>query len=193
MTIGAGTADATITDDDAATISISDIAVTETNTNDVHNFVATMSKVAQEDVVISFTTTNGTAGTSDFTAQSAVAYTIPAGSTSVNIPVIITGDLVAEPTEAFTGTISISNANAQQVTIGTGTATATITDDDAVSVAINDVSVVENVVGGTVTFTVTLTGNLQDALTVDYATADSSAVAGKDYALPATALESAVA
>ena len=58
----------------------------------------------------------------------------------------------------------------------------TITDDagsDAVSVAINDVTVGE--AAGTAVFTVTLTGNIQDALTVNYATSNGTALAGSDY------------
>ena len=89
------------------TISLAGIDVTETNADVAHDFVATMSGVAQEPVVISCTTTNGTAGATDFTAQSTVSYTIPAGLTSVNIPVTILGDLISEPSETFTGAIAI--------------------------------------------------------------------------------------
>ncbi len=132
-----GTATATITDDDLAIIYIENIEIMETNTNNPHSFVATISKVSQKDVVISFTASGGTAGASDFTQQSGVMYTIPAGATSVNIPVIILGDEIAEPTESFTGTIAISNSNGQNVRFGTGseteteTATAAISNDDA--------------------------------------------------------------
>ncbi len=180
---GGGTATATITDDDLAIIYIENIEIMETNTNNPHSFVATISKVSQKDVVISFTASGGTAGASDFTQQSGVMYTIPAGATSVNIPVIILGDEIAEPTESFTGTIAISNSNGQNVRFGTGseTATATITDNDAVSVAINDVSIAENVVNGKATFTVTLTGAIQDELNVSYTTANNSAFSGCDY------------
>ena len=86
-------------------------------------------------VVISFTTTNGTAGVTDFTAQSAVSYTIPAGLTSVNIPVTILCDLISEPSETFTGAIAIVNANGQQITIGTGTANGNIADDDVYTIS----------------------------------------------------------
>ncbi|MBP8792882.1 MAG: gliding motility-associated C-terminal domain-containing protein, partial [Lutibacter sp.] len=117
-----------------------------------------------------------------FIAQTAATYTIKAGSTTVTIPVSVLGDLIAEPIESFTGTITIDNANSQQVTIGTGvgTATATITDNDAASIAIADVSATEG--AGTATYTVTLTGNVQDAFSVSYATSDNaSALAGVDY------------
>ena len=68
-----------------------------------------------------------------------------------------------------TGSASITDA------LGLGT----ILDNDAVSVAIGDMSV--NEADGNAIFTVTLTGAIQDALTVDYATANVSALAGSDY------------
>jgi hypothetical protein len=70
----------------------------------------------------------------------------------------------------FNGSASITEA------VGTGT----ILDDDAVSVAIDDVTVTEGTDDFAV-FTVTLTGNIQDALSVDYATSDVTALAGSDY------------
>jgi len=179
--ISTTTATGTITDDDAYTISIANIDITETDANVNHNFVATMSGVAQSDVVISFTTTNGAAGATDFTAQTAQLYTIEAGQTSVSIPVEILGDQIAEAVEAFTATITISNANGQPVTIGTGTATGTITDDDEANISIANVSTDEDIIGGKATFTVTLNGSVQHSFTVNYSTSNITAIAGSDY------------
>ncbi|MFA5974317.1 MAG: Calx-beta domain-containing protein, partial [Lentimicrobiaceae bacterium] len=170
----------TILDDDAVTLALSGFTVTEINGTQTENFVVILNIPAQEDIVITFTTANVTATSgSDYTGQTTVSYTIPAGSTTFNIPVDILGDLISEPTETFTGTIAISNANGQNVSITTPTATSTINDNDAVSIAINDVTVNEN--AGNATFTVTLTGNIQDALTVDYASADGTAMQPGDY------------
>ena len=174
-----GTATATITDNDAYTISLAGFTVAETEAPQSQNFVATMSGVAQSDVVLTFNTTNGSAVGTDFTAVSSFTATIPAGQTSVNIPVSVLGDDIAEATETFTGTISISNANSQQITVATGTATATITDNDAAALSINDMTV--NETDGTATFTVTLTGNVQGSFTVDYATASGTAMQGTDF------------
>jgi len=81
--------------------------------------------------VITFTTADGTAASgSDYTGQTTVSYTIPAGSTSINIPVDVLGDLISEPSEAFTATIAISNANGQNASITTATATSSIIDDE---------------------------------------------------------------
>ncbi|MEI7831117.1 MAG: gliding motility-associated C-terminal domain-containing protein, partial [Prolixibacteraceae bacterium] len=173
----AGTATATITDEDAATITISDIAITETNSDATHNFVATMSKIAQADVSIFFTTTAGTAGSTDFTAQSAVIYTIPAGTTSVNIPVTILGDQIAEPTESFTGTIAISNGNGQQVTVGAGseTATATITDDDFAIIYIENIEIMETNTINPYNFIATISKVCQIDVVISFTTIGGSA------------------
>ena len=136
VTIGTGSATATINDDDAYTISISDITVSESDVNANHNFVATMSGEAQDDVVISFTTSNGSAGVADFTAQSNQLYTIPAGSTSVNIPVEIIGDLTVESSESFNVVIIINELNNQQISILDGVAVGIINDNDASEVSI---------------------------------------------------------
>ncbi len=66
-----------------------------------------------------------------------------AGSTSINIPVEVLGDDIAEATESFTAAIIIDNANAQQVTIGTGSATGTINDDDAYTISLAGFTVSE--------------------------------------------------
>ena len=115
-----------------------------------------MSGKAQQDLTLSFSTTDGTAASgSDFTAQTAMSYTIVAGSTSVSIPVDVLGDLLSEPTEAFIGTITISNANAQQISIGIDHATATILDDDIADLSITKESDKPIVIAGTnITYTI---------------------------------------
>ncbi|MFA5814863.1 MAG: Calx-beta domain-containing protein [Bacteroidales bacterium] len=176
----------TITDNDPAIITLSGFTVTETNGTQSRDFVATMSGAAQADVVITFTTTNGTAGATDFSAQSTVSYAIPAGSTTVNIPVTVLGDDIAEAVETFTGTILISNANGQQISIGTPTATGTIDDNDSSILSITGFTVNEN--AGTANFTVTLSNTVQNAFTVDFATSDITALQGSDYTSVTSAL-----
>jgi uncharacterized repeat protein (TIGR01451 family) len=128
----------TILDNDQVNLTLSGFTVTETDGSQTENFVVTLDKVAQEDIVITFTTTNGTAiSGSDYTAQTAVIYTIPAGSFTFNIPVEVLGDLITEPTEQFTGTIALTNANNQNVVVATPTAPSTINDDDIPAVSIS--------------------------------------------------------
>ncbi|MDE5420216.1 HYR domain-containing protein, partial [Labilibaculum sp. DW002] len=165
----------TITDNDAYTISIANITVSETDSDDAHNFVATMNGTAQEDVVISFTTANSSADGTDFTAQTSQLYTILAGATSVNIPVTVLGDDIAEAQEIFTAAITISDANAQQVAIGTGGATATINDDDAHTISIADIVVSETDADASHNFVATMNGTAQEDVVISFTTANSSA------------------
>ena len=148
----------TITDDEINTISLAGFTVTETNTSQSKDFVATMNRTAQQDVIITFTTTDGTATSgTDYTTQTAVSYTIPLGQTSVNIPVEILGDLMSEPTETFIGTIAMNNTNGQQITIGTAQATSTILDDDIADLKITKTGTPTSVVAGhIITYTITV-------------------------------------
>jgi len=65
------------------------------------------------------------------------------------------------------------------VTISDGQGEGTITDNDSASIAIDDVTV--NEAAGTATLTVTLTGDVQGGFSVDYATANNTAVEPGDY------------
>ncbi len=177
VTIGTGSATGTINDDDAYTISLAGFTVSETDANVDHNFVATMSGEAQEDVVISFTTTNGSAAGSDFTSQTSQTYTILAGSTSINIPVEVLGDDIAEATESFTAAIIIDNANAQQVTIGTGSATGTINDDDAYTISLAGFTVSEIDTNADHNFVATMSGEAQEDVVISFTTTNGTATA----------------
>ena len=179
ITIDDGEATGTIADDDAYTLSIADeLSITETDAAFDHNFTVSMSGVAQSDVVISFTTSTGTATATDFTAQSGESYTILAGETSVTIPVEILGDDIAEATESFTGTITITNANGQQITIDDGEATGTIADDDAYTLSIADeLSITETDAAFDHNFTVSMSGVAQSDVVISFTTSTGTATA----------------
>ena len=170
--------DGEILDDDPITqIDINGFTVQETDGNVSHNFIASMDIEAQEDIVLSFTTTEGSAlHTSDITAQSAIEYTILAGDTSVLIPVEVIGNNITEPQESFTGTIAIIDNNDQNVSIGTATATGTINDDDDAVISIAGFDVNEG--DGNGIFTVSSDHVIQDAVTVSFVTSNNSAIAG---------------
>lgn len=68
---------------------------------------ANLSQAIAHDVRVTFNTTSGTATAGlDFTGQTNQIYTIPAGSTSVSIPVATLTDQLADGTETYLGTIS---------------------------------------------------------------------------------------
>ncbi|WP_316736794.1 Calx-beta domain-containing protein [Pedobacter aquatilis] len=181
--ITASTTPATINivDNDVATVAVNNVSVTESAGNAI--FTVTLSGNVQNAFTVNYSTANGTAiAGSDYTATSS-SVTFPAGSVNgatqtFSIPIL--NDAIAEPTETFTVTLnSIGAGSPVTIPAAGATGTATITDDDAASVAINSVTALESV--GNMVFTVTLTGNIQNATTINYATSDNTALAGSDY------------
>ncbi|GAB4071348.1 pre-peptidase C-terminal domain-containing protein [Ancylobacter sonchi] len=123
----------TITNDDAKPVlSIGNVTLAEGNSGTVNAvFTVTLSAASNLATTVSYTTANGTATAgSDYTAISGT-LTIAAGATTGTISVPVTGDVVSEPTETFSLTLS-SPTNANLFGGGsTLTATGTITNDDA--------------------------------------------------------------
>ncbi|WP_167335410.1 Calx-beta domain-containing protein [Pedobacter kyungheensis] len=170
-----------ISDNDSATVAVGNVSVTENGTN--ATFTVTLTGNVQNSFNINYATANGSAlaGT-DYTTTTG-SVTFPAGSLSgatqtINIPLI--NDNIAELAETFTLTLnSISGGSTVTIPAAGATGTATITDDDAASVAIANTSATES--AGNMVFTVTLTGNVQDAVSINYNTADITAISGTDY------------
>ncbi|OEK00317.1 hypothetical protein BFP97_01770 [Roseivirga sp. 4D4] len=176
----------TINNNDFATVTIADVTAAENSGS--QSITATLDKAVQGGFAFDVFTTDGTATTADSdyssTAGSTLTFTGTAGETqSLNLQGL--GDTKVEADETFT--ISMTNLGFTAVTTNevdiTDAATYTITNDDAASIAIGDVTKVENADGATTTFTftTTLTGSVDQAFTVDYATSDGSASAGSDY------------
>jgi len=110
------------------TASIANVSVTEGNTGTTNMvFTVTLSTASASAVSVNYATSDGTAlSASDYTATTA-SLTIPAGSTTGTITVIVSADTTYEANETLTVTLS-SPTNA---TLGTATATGTILNDDA--------------------------------------------------------------
>lgn len=133
----------------------------------------TLSKTWPDPVTVDYATANGTATAgSDYTAKSGT-LTFAAGETSKTISVPISADSSAESDETFT--VTLSNASGD-VNISNPTGTVTITDRPEIS--INNATVSE---GNSATLTVTMSKAWTSAISVNYATENSSAVAGSDY------------
>ena len=154
-------------------------------------FTVTLSAAAPENVVLTYSTVDGTAAAgSDFTGISGGQATIAAGSTSTIIWVDLLNDNVAEAPEALTLQLSSAKlaTSGTALTITNTTATGNIADDDAVgSISVDDVTIAEGDSGTrTAIFTVSRTGT--SAFTVDFATADGTATSGDDYVASAGTL-----
>lgn len=174
------TATVSITDNDnAPTLSIDNVTVSEADGS--ATFTVTRTGLTQLTATAQFATANGTATEpGDYTstlASISIAGGGATGTDSVTVP--ITNNTVHEATETFTGNLTSPGS----ATIADGQGVATVNDDDAAPVfSVNDVSVAENVAGGTASFTVTLTGESDLPASVNFATANGSATQPSDYA-----------
>ena len=179
----------------APTLSINDVAKAEGDSGTSNlTFTVTLSSSSAQDVYVYYATANGTATAgSDYIETSSQTVpppnsvlVIPAGQTTGTLNVPIIGDMMFEPNETFTLTLS----NATNATIAKAQGTGTIINDDTVvqpTLSINNVSKAEGPAQGApagtsnLTFTVTLsTASTQD-VTVQYATANGTGTAPADY------------
>ena len=179
-TISDATGTLTIVDDDIPSLSINDVSYTESGSAGNATFTVTLSEVSTKEVTVNYASSNSTAlAGSDYTAVSGTV-TIAAGATSATFDVPVLTDTLDEANETATLTLS----SATNATISDATGTLTIVDnDDAPSLSINDVSYTESGSAGNATFTVTLSAASGQEVTVDYASSNSTALAGSDLPL----------
>ncbi|MDB5899650.1 MAG: type 1 secretion target domain protein, partial [Ramlibacter sp.] len=174
-TIATGTGVGTITDNDLApTIASVSSPTTTEGTALVYNVA--LSNASTSATTFAYSLGGGTASPSDYGAASfsngvtlaGGVLTVPAGVTGFTVTVAGVQDAIDEPDETV------------PLTIGGVSGTGTILDDDPTpSLSIADITV--NEAAGTATFTVLLTAASGRPVSVNYATADGTAVAGGDY------------
>jgi hypothetical protein len=164
--------------DDEPRLSVGNAYAAEGNTGTTpFAFTANLSAAYDRAVSVDYATADGSAAAgSDYTAAAGTVTFAP-GETSKTITVLVNGDRLIEPTETFS--VNLSNPSSNSA-IGWGVGTGTVVDDEP-QVYIGDVA---NYWGDTspFTFTVTLSAVPDEAVTVEFATADGTAVAGVDYA-----------
>src|SRR5260370_6416156 len=125
---------------------------------------------------------------SDYAAQSGT-LSFAAGETSKVVHVQVMGDTAVEADE----TLTLSLSSPSGATIAHGSATGTILNDDTAplpTLSIADASFAEGSAAapGQGTFTVSLSAASTTPVTVHYATADGTAIAGSDYVAQAGSL-----
>ncbi|MEA3210744.1 MAG: large repetitive protein [Chthoniobacter sp.] len=174
--IGAG---AILNDD--VTVSLATGTAAENVAGGKLNFLVTLSQAAAADVVLRYSTSDGTAkAPGDYPASTNATLTIPKGQTTGTISIPIINDTLDEANETFTVTLTgVTNA-----AFGTAIAAqGTITDDDAAPVVtIGNAATAEGTgTNPNAVFTVTLSAISGQDVTVKYATANGTAVAVKDY------------
>lgn len=149
-----------------------------------HNFTVTRNVSTGADTV-TYTTTNGSAGTGDFTAASGTV-SFADGDTTKPVSISITPDNIVELDETYTVTLSAPSRG----TITGGPGTGTITNDDASVITLTGGTVTEGDAGtAAITFAINLSNPVDVAVTFNRATqATGSASSGTDFtAVPSTA------
>ncbi|MFO0845540.1 MAG: Calx-beta domain-containing protein [Gemmataceae bacterium] len=169
------------TDDDRPTYTVDD--VTRNEAAGTITFTVTLTGDTNLPSSVNFATASGTATSgADFTATSGTLnFPAGTGARTQTVTVPITNDSIYEKSEAF----FLNLSGATNATISDPQGVGTIlddgtgpggTDDDRPRYTVNDVT--RNESAGTMTFTVTLTGNTALPSSVQFATASGSAGAG---------------
>ncbi len=171
----------TINDNDATpSMVINNVTVTEGNTGTVNaSFTVTLSAASGQTVTVNYATTDATAvAPGDYTSATGTLTFAP-GNRTQPIVVSVAPDTLDEPNETYVVDLS----GATNATIADTQGTGTINDNDPTpSLRINNVTVPEGSSGTvTATFTVTLSAASSRTVTVNYTTADNTAVAPGDY------------
>ena len=173
-----------------SSLTVGDASVTEGDSGTASlTFTVTLSPAADNAVAVDWATSKETSDTAtpgtDYTAASGTLR-LAAGDTSKTVTVSVTGDMVDEPNETLTLTLSNATGSAA---IGTAAATGTITDDDDAPSGITLVASPNAVteIGGpkTVTVTASVNGSTRYAeaktVAVTVGKSTDSATEGTDY------------
>jgi hypothetical protein len=164
----------------SVSLSVDDIEVTEGDSGTVSAaFTVTLSAASSTAVTAAYATSNGTATSgSDYVAASGT-LSFAVGQTSKRVSVSVRGDALDENDETFTLALSVPAG----ATLADGVGQATIRDDDPLpTLSIDDARITEGNTGSsTISLPVRLSTASGRVVTVEYATADGSALAGSDY------------
>jgi hypothetical protein len=169
-----------ITDNDAPpSLSINDQSVTEGDAGTINMvFTVTLSAVSGQQVTVQFATADATATQPADYAPTSGTLTFAPGTTTQQITVAVKGDLLDEANETFVVNLS----NETNATIADGIGVGAITDNDPPMVSINDVVQTEGNQGTTnLVFTVSLSSVSAAPVTVQFSTANGSAISPHDY------------
>ncbi len=162
-TILDGSGTGTITNDDAATITVANVAVTEGDTPNTTTmtFTVNMSNPSDANVAVNYTTVDGTAtvANNDYQATSGTLTFTP-GQVSKTVAVTVVGDCAIEPNETLLLRLSALVNNGRNISLNGGgatlDATGTINNDDALPVIACPANLSVNAAMGVCNATVTL-------------------------------------
>ncbi|MEQ8852337.1 Calx-beta domain-containing protein [Gimesia sp.] len=177
-------AEVTIRDNDQASISIDDVSVDESMGTAI--LTVTLTQPVSTTVTIDFTTSDQTATEStDYQAQSGLLV-FPPGELTKTITVTTFDSDEVELEERLVVLLSNIQSGGTDVVFAKSQGEITIQDNDVASLTIEDITVEEDT--GTVEIAVSLNQPIDTTITVDYASADQSAIAVDDYSLQTATL-----
>ena len=163
-------------------ISFNDKSITEGDVDTTLYMVAAFNKNTTQAMTLTYHTENATAlAGSDYlkvaSSEGNNVIHIPANRSSVNIPIVIKGDLVPEVTKNFK--VVIDSISVGTINAGEDVATATVYDDDAIVFNISSTNVFEGNPGdhNKMDFVISLHKALPPGtpdITIDYETADGT-------------------
>jgi len=168
----------TILNADLPALSVSDSQLVEGDSGTAGMpFTVTLSTPGLAQVVVQYATSDGTAmAGSDYAATSGALLFLP-GTVQQVITVPIVGDTQVEPDETFTLTLTDPVSATLLKPEGVGT----ILSDELSRLSVSDAVISEGNAIGSMAFSVTLNTPSPWQATVDYSTADGTALAGSDY------------
>jgi hypothetical protein len=172
----------TVTINVLPTVTIDDPAVAEgSNGQQDLAFTLTLSAASASEVVVSYKTSNGSAGEGDYVVIPSGKVTFAAGETTKDVTIQVKGDTKIENDETFT--LKLTSATGASIADSSGTGT--ILNDDMAAVTpkvfIGDAQIVEGNSGTkNLVFTVTLDVASTKTITLKYATQNFTAGEG-DY------------
>lgn len=194
--IGDGQGQGTITNDDGAvtgtliSVVATDNIASETSGNtDLGTFTLTRTGVLTSALNVGYTITGNATNGTDYATLTGAANFL-ANSATATVTVTPTNDTIFEGTIPETIVLTLATGAGYTIDTTKQTATVLIADNDLPpSISINDVSVTEGNTGTTnATFTVSLSNASSTNVTVNYATANDTAIAGSDYTALASTL-----
>ena len=178
----------TVENDDGASVRIDDLTLDEGDAGTTaFVFSVTLTGAVEGGFTVDHGTGDGTAtvAAGDYTASSGTLTFDGADGEVETVVVPVTGDVFTEGDELFV--VTLENASHPGVTLADDTALGTIRNDDTASLAVADAATAEGDAGTTaLSFTVTLSGAVEDPFTVGWRTADGSASTSDGDYLPAT-------
>ena len=157
------------------------VTVDGPNNSQVDFTVTLFPAMSSEVVTVQYATVDGTAvAGKDYLAAQGV-LTFEPGQSTVTVPITLFGALTPEPTKQFS--LMLSNANPSGTPISIAQATATILNAVVVPVVSIDSVQVSRPASGTTPaiFTVSLSEPTEEVVSVNYATANGTAISGTDY------------